>query len=209
MMSRVKLTAEKLAECAEMRARGIPWKDCAAKYGASVPAIRHQARAAGFCIGGKPGKAEIPIESLLACSALRAEGLSFKECGERLGLNPSSLRDIMCRKKIPRTGRLGRVPKITPEIMSKAKEMHDEGKSWPDIGRKLGLNHESIRTSMVRKGFKFKRRTIEGRKESIARAKTLRSEGVCWKLIEREIGISREILLRGIKKLNQNDPCGS
>lgn len=192
-----------------MRARGIPWKDCAEKYGVSVPAIRHQARAAGLCIGGKPGKAEIPMSLLLACSALRAEGLSFKECGKLLGLNPNSARDIMCRKKIPRTGRVGRIAKITPEIMARAKAMHDEGKSWSCIGKDLGFNHESIRTAMVRKGFKFNRRPITGREESIARAKALRSEGVCWKLVEREIGLRRCILLRGIKKLSQEQPGGA
>lgn len=202
------VSEEQITICAELRAKQVPWKECAARLGVSTQALITAVKRTGLCTGGKRGPAAIHTPDVLAkLVELRQVGHSWPECGKLLGFNWRSLRDKLYRSGVKAGGKRGRVGHITAAMIQQGEELRASGLGWVDCGKAIGINGQSLRAAMRRAGIAATGvaigPTLIATPERMARAAELRAQGVCWKLIGRELGINSATLANAFWRMNR------
>lgn len=82
--------------------------------------------------------------------ALRTQGKTYREIGDELGVSLYIVRSRL--KEHGKDELTGWRKESLSWDLSKAVELRDRGTSWREIGRELGVSHETVRDYFVRKG---------------------------------------------------------
>lgn len=151
---------------------------------------------------GRTLRQGLPSAFKEAVLALREQGMTYKEIGERNGLTKERIRQIL--KSVGRDGRIPKESKISERISAVLDEAHElarTGETCQDIARRLGVNSSSLSSALAERfAFRFRRGARPNPRRDAVIAK-LHAEGFTQADIARRISLSKSSVNRLFKRL--------
>ena len=151
-----------------------------------------------------PAVVRVPPPPEVIC-ALREQGLTYREIGDRLGFSGERIRQIL--KSVGKDGRLPakpgavKIPKRVAAVLDEAHELARSGETLAEISRRLRVHPNLLSSALAERfGFRFRvgSRPKPGRDEEVAK---LHAEGLSQSDIGRRLGIAQGHVSKIFKRL--------
>jgi len=132
---------------------------------------------------------------------LREQGLSYSIISKRLGVNISSMKSQLKKRKLIETDYFEQTSKEWDEICKEAVHLREQGYSYIAIANKLKVPSNSVQFQLKKRGlWNVRYRSTEELDEICKQAAILCEEGLSYGEIERRFNLPKKSLLGSLKK---------